>query len=217
MDSRTAEQAVLRAFAKHKPDRKKLPDVARTIAGARGRVERYMGMGAFKNGDTILDLGSAWCPLLFGLPDDVRYVGVDVNRPSIEIARDVFGDRGEFHWLDVAAPKYNDGGKVKASRVRLPFDDGTFDSVLCCSLFTHFTSIPAVTNYVAEIRRVLKPGGLLLSTWFRSPPNPRGGDDRRFAYLEGDIRIAIHDWHWLHDEGGTTKGHDDQWHVLTQS
>ncbi|GAB3564194.1 bifunctional 2-polyprenyl-6-hydroxyphenol methylase/3-demethylubiquinol 3-O-methyltransferase UbiG [Spirosoma luteolum] len=42
---------------------------------------------------------------------------------------------------------------------RLPFADASFDVVSCCDVLEHVTDLPAV---IAEISRVLRPGGLFL-------------------------------------------------------
>lgn len=46
--------------------------------------------------------------------------------------------------------------------------DATFDAVIACSLFTHLTR-DVQNAWVAELRRVLAPGGLLLATVHGEP------------------------------------------------
>jgi ubiquinone/menaquinone biosynthesis C-methylase UbiE len=212
------ENKITAAFRTHKPNRKTLPDIAGAIEAAPIRSARYKRMGAFKAGSNILDVGCAWGAILLGLPDSVSYTGIDVNWPSIRIACDVFGDRGDFIHLNAKEPKYNPNGPEDSAEIELPFPDGSFDSVLCCSLFTHFTRRDAVENYLAEISRVLKVGGRLLSTWFRSPPNAWGGTDRRYAWKESTIEGAFlpgQSWIWANEEKGKTTERDDQWHIVT--
>lgn len=51
------------------------------------------------------------------------------------------------------------GGGVEYRRAgaeSLPFDDGSFDAVVCCLVFEH---IDAVDEAIAEVSRVLRPGG----------------------------------------------------------
>ena len=51
------------------------------------------------------------------------------------------------------------GGGVEYLRCgaeELPFDDGEFDAVVCCLVFEH---IDAVDEAIAEVSRVLRPGG----------------------------------------------------------
>lgn len=46
-----------------------------------------------------------------------------------------------------------------ASAQSLPFDSGTFDAVICTAAFHHF---PVPEEALQEIRRILRPGGMLL-------------------------------------------------------
>lgn len=48
---------------------------------------------------------------------------------------------------------------LAASAQRLPFGDGIFDAVICTAAFHHF---PMPAAALIEIRRVLRPGGMLL-------------------------------------------------------
>lgn len=212
----TDKRAILAAFRRHKPHLKKLPKVGRLVERNRQRVGRYMDRGAIRPGDRLLDVGCAWGAVLFGLPETVDYVGLDASRASVNIAREIHG-RGRFEWLDVAAAKYNPRGTHAAEAVTFPLADGSCDVALACSLFTHFTDAVDVRRYIAEIRRVLKPGGRLLATWFRSPPNKDGGTERRFCWLESRIGEFLAGWTWIDDWGGETKRHDDQWHTLIES
>jgi len=210
-------EQITAAFKLHKPER--IPGKAKLhsiVSDAKARVERYIQMGAFRSNDCILDVGCAWSALLFGMPNAVGYTGIDASKPSIAIAKDLFSQRGQFEWIDVKAAKYNPTGKKRLRSIRFPFDDESFDAALACSLFTHFTRPSDVAHYLSEIRRCLKPGGRLLATWFRSPPHEFGGTERRFAFPEESIRDVLGGWNWIHDEGGTTTDHDDQWHTVTQ-
>jgi len=58
---------------------------------------------------------------------------------------------------------------VCADAMQLPFPDGSFDCVLIGYGLRNF---PALDKAVAEIERVTRPGGLLVSLDFFLPPNP---------------------------------------------
>ena len=56
-------------------------------------------------------------------------------------------------------------GSVRASEYRFPYADDTFDLVVLISVFTHM--LPEDTErYVAEISRVLRPGGQCWASFY---------------------------------------------------
>ena len=66
--------------------------------------------------------------------------GIDPTERNLEVARERAG-----------GPTY-----VKAGATDLPFDDGSFDAVVACLVFEH---IDDVDGAIAEVARVLRPGG----------------------------------------------------------
>lgn len=70
-------------------------------------------------------------------------VGIDPTRAQIEVARDRAG-----------GPLYGRSGADG-----LPFRDASFDTVVACLVFEH---IEAVDRAIAEVARVLRPGGQFL-------------------------------------------------------
>lgn len=72
---------------------------------------------------------------------------------------DVFYDGGDYsptvnrQWMDSGVIRRMDGGHI-------PFDDATFDYVINNQVMEHVVDMEAV---LAEIQRVLKPGGTVLS------------------------------------------------------
>ncbi len=91
-----------------------------------------------------------------GYPAEVTLAGIELSPAMLAIARQRAADLGREADL-------RDGDAE-----RLPFDDASFDTVLCAlSLCT----IPRPVAAVGEMRRVLRPGGRLLlldhigSTW----------------------------------------------------
>lgn len=65
---------------------------------------------------------------------------------------------------------------LSSDPVALPFDDNAFDTVLSCGVLEH---VPDPDGSVAEIRRVLRPGGMFYVT---NLPN-------RFSYTERIARL----------------------------
>ena len=88
---------------------------------------------------TGLNLGS--------YPDDIRLTGVDFSPAMLERARD--------RALKLGRPVDLREGDAHA----LEFADGSFDTVVCTF---SLCGIPDERQAVAEMRRVLRPGGLLL-------------------------------------------------------
>ena len=102
----------------------------------------------------------------------LRYVGLDVYEPAIAWSRAAFeplyGDRARFLQLDAYSELYNPAGRMSAETLRLPLDDESVDFVICGSLFTHLLE-PEMDHYLAEISRVVRPGGRMLASIHNEP------------------------------------------------
>ena len=89
------------------------------------------------------------------LPETSAIVATDLNKPMIEHARAI-GTRRAVEWR-------------QADAMKLPFDDGTFDAVVCQFGVMFFPDKPGAFS---EARCVLKRGGtLLFSVWDRIEEN----------------------------------------------
>lgn len=102
----------------------------------------------------VLEVGSgSGGPALFVAQlTGARITGVDINEHAISAATKMARDRGlegQAHFL-----------QVDASRP-LPFEDGTFDAILCIDAIIHMPGRPTV---LAEWYRVLKNGGRAVFT-----------------------------------------------------
>jgi len=71
----------------------------------------------------------------------------------------------KFQYIDVYAPGYNQHGSIYSRDFVFPFPDESFDFVFLGSVFTHM-QWDGIENYMREIRRVLKPSGRCLISWF---------------------------------------------------
>jgi len=98
-------------------------------------------------GDKILDLGCGNGRLLQVLKD-TDYVGVDSSEKLIEAAR----------------KQYPDNKFLVADALHLPLPDNQFDKIYSIAVFHHIPSEELRLNFLKEVRRVLKPGGLLILT-----------------------------------------------------
>ncbi|WP_336205986.1 class I SAM-dependent methyltransferase [Nonomuraea sp. LPB2021202275-12-8] len=97
-------------------------------------------------GRRILDAGCGSGPLFSALRDRGAIVtGIDASAGMLELARRRLGDDADLRVADLASP--------------LPFPDGAFDDVIA-SLVLHYLEDWGPT--LAELRRVLRPGGRLL-------------------------------------------------------
>ena len=93
--------------------------------------------------------------LASALPPDVSIVATDLNRPMIDHAAAI-GTKRPVEWRE-------------ADAMNLPFDDGSFD-VVVCQFGTMF--FPDKPKAFAEARRVLRPGGtFLFNVWDRIEEN----------------------------------------------
>jgi SAM-dependent methyltransferase len=118
----------------------------------------------------LLDLGCGpgGLPLALEphLPDDARYVGLDVHAGSIDWCRRRFrGDpRFEFERVAAASP-YGLADDPPAASLRLPLEDASQDLVVARSLFTHLLEEDSA-HYLVEISRVLAVEGRAMITAF---------------------------------------------------
>lgn len=100
-------------------------------------------IGSFKNGGRLLDVG---CNIGMFLTEAARFgyavTGVELNRECADYARTSFG-------LEI----YSDYlGKIA-------FPSGSFDVVTMYDVLEH---IPDMVSMLAEVKRILKPGGMLV-------------------------------------------------------
>ncbi|MFF0343148.1 class I SAM-dependent methyltransferase [Kribbella sp. NPDC004875] len=113
-----------------------------------GHYERpaMLNLAGDVDGRHILDVGCGSGPLSAALRDrGATIAGFDVSAAMLELARRRLGDDVDLRVGDLAKP--------------LPYDDAAFDDVMA-SLVLHY--LEDWTNPLAELRRVLKPGGRLI-------------------------------------------------------
>lgn len=105
-------------------------------------------------GDRVLDLGCGEgrhiitaCTLA-----DISAVGVDLSTGDIDVARQ------RFRELDTAGNPRRQPWFAAVDARRLPFADASFDRIICSEVLEHIVDYEQVLD---EIRRILRPGGLL--------------------------------------------------------
>lgn len=105
-----------------------------------------LGLAGDVGGRRVLDAGCGSGPLTAQLRARGAVVsGFDASAAMVDLARQRLGHDADVRVADLAAP--------------LPYADGEFDDVLA-SLVLHY--LEDWTGPLAELRRVLKPGGRLL-------------------------------------------------------
>lgn len=108
-------------------------------------------------GDRVLDLGCGEGRHVISayVEENVHSVGVDLSLKDLATTRDKFADFAE---PDNPQKSFH---LSSANALALPFADNTFDKVICSEVLEH---IPDYEAALAEIQRVLKPGGLLCAS-----------------------------------------------------
>lgn len=117
--------------------------------------------------------------------------GVDfVNRPQLTWRNGAYHVMRQVYAVQLGLPRDAMAPRalVGADVGRLPFQDATFDLARSIAAFEHFLDVPSV---VAELQRVLRPGGIvwLVVHLFTSPS---GGHN--LSFTEYPLR-TIPAWH----------------------
>ncbi|HEY8581937.1 MAG TPA: methyltransferase domain-containing protein [Capillimicrobium sp.] len=136
--------------------------------------------------DAGCGIGRIARPLAGFLGEHGSYAGFDVDREAIAWCRARYPQRFRFDVADLRNARYNPAGAQEAASFRFPYGDGSFDVVVMTSVLTHLLE-PEAANYLAEARRVLRPGGRLLATFFLLD------DASRAAIADGRAAIAFRD------------------------
>ena len=148
----------------------------------------------------MLDIGCGYghiaIPLTRFLSTDGSYMGIDVMRDAVLDCQQRIGtefDQFSFAHLDVHNGIYNADTRQPAADARFDLPDEQFDVVFMFSVFSHMMP-EDVSAYLCEIGRWLKPGGMLMTTFFIlnnfSRSQIESGETRRtFAHKYGGVFI----------------------------
>ena len=132
----------------------------------------FREVGDLRPDERVLDVGCGVgriaAALTGYLSTKARYEGFDVVPEAIRWCQRAITSRHpnfRFQLADLYNKAYNPRGRQSASSFTFPYGDGEFDFAFLTSVFTHM--LPADTDrYLAEIARVLAPGGRCFATFF---------------------------------------------------
>jgi SAM-dependent methyltransferase len=116
-------------------------------------------------GDRLLDLGCGFGRHSYQAARlGAEVVAFDASADEVRKVQDTFGAMAVAGELDASAARV---GSVQGDALRLPFADGCFDRVIASEVLEH---IPADETAMAELSRVLRPGGSMAVTVPRCGP-----------------------------------------------
>ena len=134
-------------------------------------LELCIELAGLRPDERVLDVGSGIGrmarPMVGYLRPPGAYEGFDVVPEGVEWCRRRYEAHPNFRFqiADVRNGLYRPDAGVPAREYTFPFADATFDFGFATSVFTHLLPDEA-DRYLAEMARVLRPGGRLLATFF---------------------------------------------------
>lgn len=166
------------------------------VGGGQRLVDVLANTAGLTACSNVLDIGSGiGClaiPLTRLIASPGSYDGLDIVERGVRWCRTNITPmypHFRFSHADIFNAEYNPGGTVKAAEYELPYGDSSFDIVCLFSVFTHML-IADVEQYLAEISRILRPGGRLAATFVILNDDSRksmraGKGIYNFTYKEG--------------------------------
>jgi SAM-dependent methyltransferase len=134
-------------------------------------------------------------------PRPQRYLGLDLHRGMIRWCQDNLAPHApgfEFHHHDVFEADFNP--EATAAWLPFPADADSFTLAIAWSVFTHVNEAQAV-GYLHEMARVLRPGGVLASSWFlfdkRDFPMMQPSQNALFINDTNPTNAVIFDREWF--------------------
>ncbi|MBI2639194.1 class I SAM-dependent methyltransferase [Candidatus Peregrinibacteria bacterium] len=135
-------------------------------------LTRFIRDCGLTHASKVLDIGCGSgrlaVPLTKYLNEQGSYDGFDIDpRGILWCTKNITAKYPNFRFCvsDIYNKEYNTFGKYSAKEYRFPYKDSSFDLVALTSVFTHMLP-DDIAHYLAEIARVLKPGGKVLATYF---------------------------------------------------
>ena len=151
----------------------------------------FVSYGGLKPDHKVLDvgcgIGRCALPLTGYLDATGEYHGFDIREDGINWCRENISRKyPNFHFthVNLANATYQPFGKQRAEQTCFPYEDGSFDFVFSKSVCTHLKG-DVIAHYLRETRRVLKPGGRCLHTFFLLNETSKSGIEKgtsQFAF-----------------------------------
>lgn len=147
----------------------------------------------------LLEIGCGLGRLAYELRDHFQdggtYAGFDIGAEAIEWLNAEYAPRlpgFRFDLLDVQSTRYRPHGDQAAAAVRFPYDDDAFDLACAFEVFMH-VELDGVANYLAEVARVLRPGGVGVMTFMAiwDPDEVPTYAGRPFAPIGGGVHTRF--------------------------
>ena len=154
---------------------------------------RLLRLAALRPADRVLDLACGTGDLVFATaPHVARAVGLDLTFRMLQLAAKRTADsRMTSSSVRSPARPHPDVGLIAGDMLALPFHAATFDVV---TTGYGIRNVPDLEQALSEIRRVLAPGGRLLSLDFNRPGNPvlRGAYLAYLTVVGSALGLALH-------------------------
>lgn len=135
------------------------------------KLVTYFQEAGLKADHDVLDIGSGIgriaIPLTNYLNESGSYEGFDVVKLGIDWCKNNISNNFpnfNFRYIALNNDLYKSDGAA-AANFHFPYKNESFDFVLLTSVFTHMLP-DEVENYLNEISRVLRPGGICFATFF---------------------------------------------------
>jgi demethylmenaquinone methyltransferase/2-methoxy-6-polyprenyl-1,4-benzoquinol methylase len=157
LDTPDSKRRYVRRLFSTIADRYDLITVLLSYGQDRRWKRRLVADASIQAGARVLDLACGTGDIAFAVQDlGARCVGLDITPRMIELAN--------AKVTRPPAPSF-----IVGDMMTLPFSDASFDVV---TTGYGLRNVPVITTALAEIRRVLRAGGILLSLDFNRPDNP---------------------------------------------
>jgi 2-polyprenyl-3-methyl-5-hydroxy-6-metoxy-1,4-benzoquinol methylase len=156
-------------------DERFVPGSARGSLIEAQHLARYLWATPLARGRRVLDAGCGvgYGTAMLGDAGAAEAVGVDISAAAVEAASDGAPSNTSFLTGDVHA---------------LPFDDGRFDLVVCFEVIEH---VDRQDEVIAELARVLAPGGVLALSSPNRDVYVRGNPHHVHEYVPQELRAAL--------------------------